>query len=299
LFTGSQDRFGNTLFFFAPGFSLILFIIVGPIAFLYVMMFFQWNLHNPFQNYPVFVGINNFITIFTQDHDFWYAWYLTALFTAVVVPVEFVLGFALALALNRKIGFERIVKSLILLPLALSPVAAGALWRVMFSPLYGVIDYFLRLLAIPAQPWASSVSQALLSVEIVDIWEWTPFMALILLSGLASLSGEVLEAAAIDGAGIISTFFNIILPMMRNVILIAVVLRIMDAIKVFDVIFSLTWFGPGNATLLITKYLSITAFGYWELGLAAAESFVTVTMISFVIVLFMRLVREARVEKTI
>jgi multiple sugar transport system permease protein len=213
--------------------------------------------------------------------------------------VEFALGFLLAIALNRKIGFERIVKSLILLPLAVSPVAAGALWRVMFSPLYGVIDYFLVLLGIPAQPWASSVSQALLSVEIVDIWQWTPFMALILLSGLASLSGEVLEAASIDGAGAANTFFNIVLPLMRNVILIAVVLRIMDAIKVFDVIFSLTWGGPGNATTLITRYLSITAFSYWELGLAAAESFVTVTMISFIIVLFIRLVRETRVEKTI
>ncbi len=283
------------LLFFLPGFSIIAFIVLGPLAFLYVIMLFQWNLHDPFQNYPFFIGLGNFITIFANDRQFWNSWYLTGLFTAVVVPAEFVLGLTLALALNRKMRFERIAKSLILLPLAMAPVAAGALWRVMYSPLYGIIDHSLGLFGIPPQPWISSTGQALFAVELVDIWQWTPFIALILLAGLASLPRQVIEAATLDGASRLRIFFYMVLPLMRNVILIAVVLRIMDAIKTFDIIFSLTGGGPGTATMLITQYLSTTTFSKWQIGLAAAESFVSTMIVSIIILLFIRLVRERRI----
>jgi multiple sugar transport system permease protein len=181
----------------------------------------------------------------------------------------------------------------------MAPVAAGALWRVMYSPLYGIIDYSLGLFGIPPQPWISSTGQALFAVELVDIWQWTPFIALILLAGLASLPRQVIEAATLDGAGRLRIFFYMVLPLMRNVILIAVVLRIMDAIKTFDIIYSLTGGGPGTTTMLITQYLSTTTFSRWQIGLAAAESFVTTMIISIIILLFIRLVREKRIEARI
>ncbi len=285
----------RSLLFFLPGFAVITFIVIGPLAFLYVIMFFQWNLHDPFQSNPFFVGLQNFVTVLTHDKQYWSSWSLTLFFTAVAVPAEFALGFTLALALNRKIRFERIVKSLILLPLAMAPVAAGALWRVMYSPLYGIIDYTLGLFGIPPQPWIASTGQALFAVELVDIWQWTPFIALILLAGLASLPRQVIEAATLDGAGRLRIFWHMVLPLMRNVILIAVVLRIMDALKTYDVLFSLTGGGPGAATMLITQYLSIPTFRRRQIGLAATETFITTIIIPKIIALFIRLVRERRI----
>jgi len=280
--------------FFAPGFVVFLVVIIAPLVFSYVIMFFRWNLFDPFQKNPVFVGLGNFVELST-DLQFWGAWYRTVLFAAVVVPTEFVLGFVLALSLKRDLRGERVIKTLLLLPLAMAPITVGALWRVMYSPMFGVINYFLGFLGIPPQAWAASTQQALISTAIVDIWQWTPFVTVVLLAGLVSIPSEPLEAAIVDGASSAQVFRHLVLPMMRNVILIIVILRVMDAIKVYDILYTLTYGGPGNATTFITYRISLDAFKSWHIGLASAESFVSAMIVAALTLVFIRLISERRV----
>jgi multiple sugar transport system permease protein len=280
--------------FFAPGFVVLLFVIIVPLAFNYVLLFFKWHLTNPFQREPVFVGFDNFIYLLTENESFWRAWYRTLIFAAIVVPTEFGLGLILALALNRRLSFERTIRTLIMLPLAMAPVAVGALWRVIFSPAYGVVNYFLGFFGVPPQPWMSDTSQSLLTAAIVDIWQWTPFMSLVLLAGLTSLPREPLEAAMIDGASSSQIFRHLVLPMMKTVILVILTLRLMDAIKTYDILYTLTYGGPGTSTTLITYHISLTAFRKWRMGIAATENIVTALLISFLIVIFIKLMPKRR-----
>jgi multiple sugar transport system permease protein len=253
------------------------------------MMFFKWNVMDPFYRDPIFNGVDNFIYVFSQDNEFWSAWYRTFLFVGVTVPIEFALGFILALALNRKLKFARMIKSLILIPLAMAPVAVGSIWRIMYSPMYGVVNYFGSFVGLPPLEWVASKDQALISAAIVDIWQWTPFVALVLLAGLQSLPTDPFEAALVDGASSKQIFRHLTLPMMRNIIIVIVVLRLMDAIKTFDILYTLTYHGPGTATSFVSWQISKTAFRRWWIGIAAAESFVTALIISFLILIFIRM----------
>jgi multiple sugar transport system permease protein len=156
---------------------------------------------------------------------------VTALFTAAAVPVEFLLGLGLALVLQRETRLLRSIRALYLLPIMMAPVATGTIWRMMYNFDYGVVNYFLRFLGIPPQLWVSSASQSLLSTVIVDVWMWTPFMALVLLSGLQALDREPFEAAAVDGASSWQLFRNLTFPMMKPFILIAVTIRNLSSLR--------------------------------------------------------------------
>jgi multiple sugar transport system permease protein len=279
---------------FLPGFFVLLFITIFPLIFNYVIMFFRWKLVDPVLKTPVFVGLDNFIYLFSSYNRFWDAWYKTALYTVIVVPIEFALGLVLALALNKQLKGERVIKTMLLLPLATAPIMVGALWRIMYNPVYGIINYFLSLLNLPPQGWVSERSQALISVAIVDIWQWTPFVGLVLLAGLTSLPKEPMEQASIDGASSFKIFMHITLPLLKNVILIIIILRIIDAIKTFDYLYSLSYGGPGTATTLISYHLMLVAFKEWEIGMAAAESIITAMISTVIIMFFFRLMRGGK-----
>jgi multiple sugar transport system permease protein len=280
--------------FFLPGFFVLLFVIIFPLVFNYAIMFFRWKLVDPLLKNPVFVGLDNFIYLFSGYNRFWDAWYKTALYTLIVVPIEFAIGLVLALALNRRLKGERVIKTMLLLPLATAPIMVGTLWRVMYNPVYGVINYFLSLFNLPPQGWVSQTSQALISVAIVDIWQWTPFVGLVLLAGITSLPKEPAEQASIDGASSFRIFIHITLPLLKNVILIIIILRVIDAIKTFDYLYSLSYGGPGTATTLVTYHLMLVAFKEWEIGMAAAESIITAMISTMIIVLFFRLMKGVK-----
>lgn len=281
----------NKYLFFLPGFGLLMFIIISPLAFNYIIMFFRWKLVDPVLKNPIFAGIDNFIEIFSGYNRFWDAWFKTAIYTCIVVPIEIVLGIILALSLNRSLKFERIIKSVLLLPLAMAPIMVGALWRIMYHPVSGIINYILVMIGTPPREWISSTSTALISVAIVDIWQWTSFVALVILAGLVSLPKEPIEAAKIDGASDLQLFFNITFPLLRNILLIIVILRVIDAIKTFDYLYSLTYGGPGSATTFLTYHIMLVGFREWNMGLAATESVVSALIISLIIMFFFRLMR--------
>lgn len=189
------------------------------------------------------------------------------------VALEFALGLALALAAHA-LGLRSGWRAVLLLPMLLSPIVVAIGWRLLYDTSFGVINGVLAPLGVPPVPWLSSPRLALVSLVLVDVWQWTPFVFLILLAGLAALPEEPYEAARIDGASSWRQFRDITLPLLKPAILIALLLRTMDSLRLFDNVYILTRGGPGNATETLSYFIYRTAFESFDLGYASAISFV-------------------------
>jgi multiple sugar transport system permease protein len=210
---------------------------------------------------PVFVGLRNFATVLT-DPQFWSSARTTLVYAVSATVAETVLGVAIALLLNRSSVVGRIFERVLILPLMIAPVIAGVLWKLMFNPQFGVLNHVLGLGS--TFDWLSE-GHALFSVVMVDVWIFTPFVAVLVLAGIRSLPREPFEASAVDGASWFYTFRRLTLPMMWPYILVAVIFRFMDCLKIFDHVFVLTAGGPGDTTrtLQINAYQnSIINFNY-------------------------------------
>jgi len=193
---------------------------------------------------PVWVGLENFRTVLGDD-VFWGSVRTTAIYALVATGAEMVLGIGIALLLNRSSQVGRYLERVLILPLMIAPVIAGVIWGLMFNPQYGVLNYMLGLGS--TFDWLSR-DHALWSVILVDIWIFTPFVAILVLAGLRSLPKEPFEASAVDGASWFYMFRRLMLPMMWPYILVAVIFRLMDCLKIFDHVYVLTAGGPGDTT---------------------------------------------------
>jgi multiple sugar transport system permease protein len=193
---------------------------------------------------PVFVGLQNFATILS-DPAFWSSVRVTLAYAVVATVVETVLGIGIALLLNRSTLVGRIFERVLILPLMIAPVIAGVIWGLMFNPQYGVLNHVLGLGS--TFDWLGE-GTAFWSIVLVDVWIFTPFVAILVLAGIRSLPREPFEASAVDGASWFYMFRRLMLPMMWPYILVAVIFRFMDSLKIFDHVFVLTAGGPGDAT---------------------------------------------------
>src|SRR6201991_4904351 len=210
---------------------------------------------------PHFVWFDNFKSVL-GDQVFWQSVKVTAIFAVVATTVETVLGVGLALLLNRSSSIGRIFEKVLIVPLMIAPVIAGVIWKLMFNPQFGILNHVLGLGS--TFVWLSSRT-ALFSVILVDLWIFTPFVAILVLAGIRSLPKEPFEASEVDGAGWFYMFRKLMLPMLWPYILVAVIFRFMDCLKIFDHVFVLTAGGPGDATrtLQINAYQnSIVNFNY-------------------------------------
>jgi len=255
--------------FLGPAVVLITFITFVPLLYNVGVSVYDYNLISGTKR---FIGIGNFSTIF-KDWRVLNSVQITLRFIAFVVPVELVLGFALAVLFDRNMWGVGFLRTLMCLPMVVSPVAIGLCWRLIFEPSYGLLNYSLSLFGVKLINWLGSANLALWACALVDIWQWTPFMFLILLAGLRSLPREPLEAAEVDGAGGWSKFVKITVPLLRPTILIAVLFRLVDAIRIYDIIVVLTHGGPGLSTDVFSYYIYRVGFKYFNLGYAAALSF--------------------------
>ena len=219
--------------------------------------------------------LGNFTRLF-QDRLFGVSAVQTVILTVAALAIEFVLGLALAVLIDSLARGRTFFRAGLLVPMLLPPVVAAVAWRLIYNPQFGVLNGTLRQLGIntAALTWTSGESSALLSVILVDVWEWTPFLFLLLSAGLQAIPPEPLEAARIDGAGPWRIFVDITLPLLKPTILLAVLLRAMDLVRIFDQIFILTQGGPGTATETVSLYIYRTAFRFSNFGYAAAMSFV-------------------------
>jgi multiple sugar transport system permease protein len=271
--------------FILPAALFVAIMMIFPSLYTGWLSFTQWSMSAT--QPPVWVGINNYTTLLGNDERFRDALTRTFVFTIGAVGIELVLGLAIALLLRREFRGQNLVKTLILLPMVATPVAMGMAWLLMLEPTIGFANYALHLVGLPPQPWLASTDQALPSLMLVDIWEWTPMIALIALAGLATLPDEPFEAATVDGAGPWQRFIHLTLPLMAPTLVVATLLRAIDALKTFDIIYTMTQGGPGFATETLNIYSYAQGFGYFQLGMASSLLVIFFAIVLGVSLLFM------------
>jgi multiple sugar transport system permease protein len=216
-----------------------------------------------------FAGLDNFSIIY-GDETFWRAILTTVLFVVVAVAIETLLGLLLALIVARELRFAGLIRVALILPMTIAPVVVGVIWRLLYASDIGVVNPLFELFGFEAPNVLAHPMTAFFGLVVVDVWEWTPLLFLIILAGLHSLPQDPIEAARVDGASRLQTFFHHTLPLLKPVLLVGVVLRTIDAVGTFDQIYVLTKGGPGTATQLISIYAYNTAFLFNQYGRAMA-----------------------------
>lgn len=221
-------------------------------------------------------GIENY-TKALLDPFFWNSMRVTLLFVVIAVSIQFGIGLGLALLTQRlKSGALR---AILLFPMMTSPITVGMVWRLMYHPMFGIINQVLHFLRLAPQGWLADPKLALPSVIISDIWQWTAFIYLVLVAGLQSIPKDYYEAAQLDGATRWQIFRHITFPLLKATIYIALLFRSMSAFKVFGKLVTLTWGGPGRATEVLALYIYKTTFQYLEIGYGAALAMIAVLFI--------------------
>ncbi|MCM3270844.1 carbohydrate ABC transporter permease [Paenibacillus elgii] len=249
----------------APIVLFLLALTVYPFLYAIYIGTQDYNLADPLGK--EFVGLGNVVTLFA-DARFWNGLENTVVFMAVSIIFEMILGFVLAGLLAKNFKGSAIAKSIFLLPTITTPVVVGLIWVMLYDPQFGIISYVLGLFG-HSQSWLSNEGSAIWALIAVDIWEWTPFVALILLAGIQSLPDEPYEAARVDGASTVQTFVHITLPLMKQYIVIALIFRFMDSFRWFDTIYVMTQGGPGIATETLNMFGYLQGFKFLNVGYAA------------------------------
>jgi multiple sugar transport system permease protein len=277
-------------FVILPGILFLIFMAIYPLAFSLWISFSNWNLLDP-EHY--FVGINNYKNTILNK-NFWNAVWVTGIFTIAAVGMEIILGFIIALLINNITRGRRFFQTIFLLPVVVAPAISGLMWRFMLNYEYGVLNYFMTVVNLQRHAWLAEKSLALPALIMTDIWQWTPFMTIILLAGLQSLPDEPMEAAQIDGCSSWQRFWQITLPMMKRVTTIALVLRTIDAFRIYDIIFMMTRGGPVHATASLSWIIYERAFKTFELHKSATMSWL---MLIIVTVIIMVILRNTKIEE--
>ncbi len=226
-------------------------------------------------------GLQNYQNVL-HDQTFWSAIGVTAKFVGIAVTVETLLGLLLALLVLHEVRGTRFIRLSLVLPMTVAPVVVGVIWRLMYASGTGLVNPLFTHLGLGAPNVLAHPGSAFYGLVLVDVWEWTPLLFLIILAGLQSLPQDPIEAAAIDGAGPLRTFLDHTLPLLSPILFVGVILRLIDAIGTFDQIFVLTRGGPGTATQLISIYGYNTAFNFTQYGQAAA---MLISLLAFVLLL--------------
>jgi len=269
----------------APTIAMLLFVAIFPLLYCSYFSFFEYRLITQSAN---FIGFDNYITAF-QDPIFLSSLRVTTLFIVVALPLELGLGFILALVLNQKTTGASIVRVVFMIPMMVAPLVAGYLWRFMYWPDVGIVDRVLNSFGIQTPEWVANPQTALPSLIVVDIWQWTPFMFLILLAGLQALSRDPYEAALIDGASRLQVFRHITLPLMRTIVAVAMLFRLTDLIKLFDQPLIVTNGGPGFSTYTVSLYIYRVGLSeQFRVGYAASLSWILNIITMVVALMFIR-----------
>jgi len=238
---------------------------------------------------PTFVGFANYMQAFTQDTHFWTSMWLTFYFAFGSVAGQFIIGFALALILNREFKGESIFRTFMLFPIIATPVAMSLVWSMLMNPMMGHLNYYISFFGLGPSEWAANRSTVMPSLIMVEIWHWTPMTMLILLAGLKSLPRDPYEAAIIDGASKIQVFFKITLPLMQPYIFLILLLRIVHSMKVFDKIYVIaSGGGPNRASETLNIMIYQEAFRALNYGYASTLGIIMLVLILIITVVLFR-----------
>ena len=293
--TGARGRWlldrGTPWLLLAPASVLVIVFLVGPFYYMGYTALTDLSFADPDRK-GAFIGIDNFRRLLFEDDIFWGSFGRTLRFVVAAVGIEFVLGFGLALLIHRSIRTPRVVLTLLMVPMMLAPVAVGLLWKLLLQGDFGMVTHYLRTLGILSRDGSIFSDPALVlpAVIAIDVWQWTPFVTLVVLAGLMSLPREPFEAATMDGAGPWRQFRDVLLPLMRPIIALVLLLRVIDAFKEFDKVFILTGGGPGTVTELLAIYTYRVNFKNWDLGYGAAVAFMVYLMVLILCTIFYKAV---------
>jgi multiple sugar transport system permease protein len=259
-------------------------VAVMAVACLYPLLsaiqlgFYDWSMGTPWAE-AKWVGMDAFVAAF-RDPAVWRSLTTTLIFAAVCVVAEMVLGIALALALEGELRAMAFFRTLFILPMMIAPIAVGLTWRYLFDAQFGLLNALLGLLGAGPVAWLAQENTAFIAIIIADIWQWTPFVFIMMIAGLANVDNAVLEAARIDGATWWQTTRRVKLPMVMHVIAITLLMRLIDAFRVLEVIYILTFGGPGDSTEILSLHIYKTAFVGQRLGSAAAISVLLLVVVA-------------------
>jgi ABC-type sugar transport system permease subunit len=263
-----------------PTIAILIFLSVVPLGFLGLLNFVSWRLGEPWSNMTFVGGYNFQWMLFGGDKEYWHSFYVTILFSVLTTLIEFPLGFGLAVLLNRKLKGETIIKTMLIIPLSVTPVIMGLVWKLMLNYDYGVFSYFLKDIIGLGINWFS-FENALWAIILIDVWSSLPFITLSLLSGLQSLSKSPYEAAQIDGASTLQIFRHITLPSIAPVAYMILFLKVISALGAYGVPFIVTGGGPALATEVLSIHVQRIGFGRLDMGKGSviATSLTVLTMV--------------------
>lgn len=270
----------------APAVVLILAITIYPLAYSVWVAFVNFDFQIPGH---AFVGLQNFEYV-VEDPVARSSLVTTVLLTVANVTTEFLLGLGLALAMAKTFRGRGVIMLILIVPLFISPVIVGQFWALILQKPYGPVDYLIsQVLGRPSGiSWLTQSPWNFIALVLADVWQWTPFMFVILLAGLTAISPELYEAAALDGVSRWQTFWNITVPQIAPIILVAITFRLLDALKLFDVIFIMTGGGPGTATYTSSFYLYQIGFQQFHLSQATAGSWIFLILTAVIIMVLVR-----------
>ncbi|MDQ0323279.1 multiple sugar transport system permease protein [Pararhizobium capsulatum DSM 1112] len=266
-----------TLFLLGPALTFLAVLSVWPFVYLIYASFTSYQLAIPI---PIeWVGVDNFTRMMTNPR-FWSSLGITGIFALVAVPLQIVAGLSMALLLNGVTRGREFYASLFLIPMMVAPIVVGFSWNLFLNPIYGPLNNLLKAIGFDPPAWAQSPDWALPTLVVVDTWQWTPFVMIVLLAGLNSIPQRVYEAARVDGSNRWQTFVHIVLPMLFPYMMVAFVLRFIDSFRVFDIIYILTRGGPGTATQNLAYYTYDMGFGRFEFSIAGALSIIQLVLLT-------------------
>jgi multiple sugar transport system permease protein len=276
-----------------PAFIATLAVIVVPLLYSLGISFYRYILTDPAN--IRFVGLANYAQAFS-DPTFLSALRTTAIFTIGTVAAQFVLGMAFALVVHNLSFGQGLIRTAMLVPIFMTPAVAAFMWRFILHPDLGIMNYFVSMLGLGKPVWLGDPKLALGSVMAVDIWRNTPFMFLIFLAGMQSLPSELYEAADVDGASAWQKFKSVTLPLLKPLILVALIIRGMDAVREFDILFIMTGGGPGNATETIALATQRYSFRVYNMGLGSAVSYIIFIVVFALGIFFVRQMQRTQVD---
>jgi multiple sugar transport system permease protein len=286
---------GVALLFVLPAFVLLLGITIYPLIRTVVLSFSSLELSvSPNER---LIGLGNFIKVLTGDPRFWNAIKNTAILGVVGVAAQVVLGMIFALMVQHLGKFRTLWVTLFMIPIMIAPVVSGFQFRVIFNDTFGPLNYLIKNFsggAITPPAWTANPDTALLTIIMTDIWQWTPFMLLLMLAGFDSISQELLEAAKVDGASFWQLLFRIKIPLILPIIIIGILIRVMDSFKTFDLVVLLTGGGPGSSSETIAYYTYLNGFQFFSMGYTAALAFVQLVIIILISRMFLSIQKRQR-----
>ena len=255
--------------FLLPDLLGLLIFVVGPIAYAFFLSFHDWNAFSSMK----YAGVSNYIRLW-RDPQFWSSLKVTAIYTFTYVPLLFSISLALAVLVSQKLPLMRVFRTIFFIPVVLSLVVSALMWKFIFDEQVGFLNYLLKLVGLSPQPWLGSVELALPAIIIVSIWIQMGYFMVIFLAGIQDIPSLYYDAAKIDGANGLQTFWNITFPLLKPTSLFVIVILIINSFQVFDQIWVMTRGGPASATEVTVIYIYRQAFQFLNLGYASAIAFV-------------------------